>query len=105
MRANEFLFEDYNQQLQSDLTNLLVSAKGNGASDLDTAALARELQNMGYSVDEQSILTLLQNNPNITSSTPDQVQLNTPNATGSAVQGQDSASRVGDMAQKATKIG
>ena len=104
MRANEFLFEDYNQQLDSDLTNLLISAKGNGATDVDPTALATQLQNMGYSVDVNSIMALLQNNAAVSNATPDGITL-----TGSDGQAggqmQDNAAKVSDMAQKATNIG
>lgn len=104
MRAKEFLYEDYNQRLQSDLTNLLIGAKGNGASNVDTEALANELQNMGYSVDANSIMQLLQNNPAVMNATPNDVTL-TGGEGSDGGNTQDNAAKVGDMAQKATKIG
>jgi hypothetical protein len=59
---------------------------------------------MGYSVDANSIMMLLQNNPNIMNVSPESVTLSGGPDQASAGQGQDSAARVGDMAQKATKI-
>ncbi len=105
MRAKEFLFEDYNQRLDSDLTNLLIGAKGNGATNIDPVALANELQNMGYSVDEISIMALLQNNPNVSNASPDGITLTGGEDAGGGEQGEDSASRVSDMAQDATDLG
>ena len=104
MRARELLCEDYTQQLASDLNNLLIGAKGSGATEVRTDQLAAELQNMGYSVNVNSLMSLLQNNPIVTNATPEGITLSGPeNATGDG-QAQDNADRVGDMAQKATKI-
>lgn len=105
MRARELLCEDYNQQLASDLNNLLIGAKGSGATEVQTQKLANELQNMGYSVNVNSLMSLLQNNPIVMNATPESITLTSPeNASGDG-QTQDNAARVGDMAQKATKIG
>lgn len=105
MRAKEFLYEDYTQRLENDLANLLVGAKGGGAQKLDTDALINAMQGMGYSVDADNIMTLLQTNPNIVNSTPDEVTLTGSEEQGGADQEEDSAARVSDMAQAATKIG
>lgn len=102
MRAKEILYEDYTERLQSDLANLLVGAKGNGVSTLNTSQLAKELQRMGYSVNNNNIMQLLQNNPNVSSSTPDSITLA---GTGSDQESSDSAARVKDMADKANKLG
>ncbi len=105
MRAHEILFEDYNQQLESDLNNLLVGVKGNGASQVETQAVANQLQSMGYSVDVNSLMAALQNNPLVMNASPEVIQL-TGSEEMQGVNGpsEDSAGRVGDMAQKATKI-
>jgi len=103
MRAKE-LFEDYTQQLESDLNNLLIGAKGSGATNVSTQAVVNQLQGMGYSVDVNSIITALQGNPIVTGVNPQTIQFTSPEASSSAGQTQDSAGRVGDMAQKATKI-
>lgn len=105
MRANEFLFENYNQQLESDLTNLLVAAKANGARNVKTQAIVQQLQGMGYSVDTNSIITLLQGNPVVTNATPQSIILTAPEGAEGGNAGQDSAARVSDMAAKATTIG
>jgi len=105
MRARE-LFEDYNQSLESDLNNLLVGAKGNGAQQVQTQDIVDQLYGMGYSVDINSIMTLLSNNPAVMNATPQMITMTSPEgATGAGTGDQDSASRVSDMASKATKIG
>ncbi len=105
MRAKEILYEDYSQRLDSDLNNLLIGAKGNGAQDINTQDLANQLQGMGYSVDTNSLMTMLQNNPIVMNATPESITLTGPeNSTGGG-QTQDNAARVSDMASKATKIG
>jgi hypothetical protein len=104
MRAKEILYEDYNQRLESDLNNLLIGAKGNGAQDINTQDLANQLQQMGYAVDPNSLMTLLQNNPSITNATPDSITLASPEGA-EAGQEDDSASHVQDMAKSASKLG
>jgi hypothetical protein len=106
MRAREILQEDYNQSLLSDLNNLLVGAKANGAKDINTEDLVNQLYGMGYAVDVNSIMTLLSQNPNILNATPESITLTPPENVSGSANGptQDSATRVGDMAQKATKL-
>jgi len=108
MRAREILQEDYNQSLQSDLNNLLVAAKANGVQQLKTQDIVDQLYGMGYSVDINSIMSLLSNNPTIMNATPEMITMTSPEGASGAAAGtsdQDSASRVSDMAAKATKIG
>ncbi len=106
MRARELLDEDYNQNLESDLNNLLINVKGNNVTDIPMQTLVDKLQSSGYSVSPDSLSLLLQNNPIVANVTPDSVQLTPPES--AAPQGgptQDNASKVSDMAAKATKIG
>ena len=105
MRAKEVIYEDYTQRLESDLNNLLIGAKGSGARDIVTQDLVSQLQGMGYAVDTNSMITLLQNNPIITNATPDSITLVGTEGSGPAGQAQDSASHVKDMAQSASKLG
>ena len=106
MRARELLDEDYNQSLESDLNNLLISVKGNGITEIPTQKLADKLQASGYSVTPDSLMILLQDNPIVANVTPESISLLRPEAGASeAGQTQDSASKVSDLAQKATKIG
>lgn len=107
MRAREILQEDYNASLEADLNNLLIGAKGSGATQLQTQQVVNELQNMGYSVSPASLMHLLQKNPNVLNATPTMLTLKTAEtvADGSGQSGQENAAKVGDMAQSATKIG
>jgi hypothetical protein len=105
MRAKEVLYEDYSQRLDSDLNNLLIGAKGNGAQAIPTEKMVSTLQGMGYSVDANSIMAILQNNPGVANVTPESITLTTPESANGGGQAQDSAARVSDMAAKATKIG
>ncbi len=108
MRAREILEEDYNQSLKSDLENLLVAAKGSGATELKTKDLANRLYNMGYSVDVNSIISLLSDSPVVINATPEDVIITPPegiSASQNPAALQDTAARVSDMAKKATKIG
>jgi hypothetical protein len=107
VRARELLQEDYNQNLESDLTNLLVAAKGNGAQQVETQSIVDQLYGMGYAIDVNSILPLLGNNPAVMNATPEMITMTSPEG-GAAGQGsadQDSASMVSDMASKASSLG
>ena len=105
MRAREILQEDYNQSLESDLNNLLVGAKGNGAQQVSTQDIVDQLYSMGYSVDINSIIPLLGNNPTVMNATPEMIVMTAPEGMSDTdgADGEDSASRVSDMAAKATK--
>lgn len=107
MRAREILNDDYNQSLESDLSNLLTGAKGSGATELETRDLVTQLQNMGYSVNINSLMNLLSRNPLVLNATPTFVRLTSPDGSmeGGSDPAEDTAAQVGDMAQKATKIG
>ena len=106
MRAIEILLEDYNTSLESDLNNLIVAAKSSGATKLNTQDLVKQLYGMGYSVNANNILSLLNSNPAVSNATPEIVQLTPANAQPAAAgAGQDSAARVSDMAAKASSLG
>lgn len=107
MRAREILDENYNTNLESDLNNLLVGARGAGAEDLNTQDVVTQLQGMGYSVDQNSIMSLLSRNPMILNATPSSIKFTSPDGTmpGEGASGKDAAAQVSSMAQKATKIG
>lgn len=107
MRAREILQEDYNQSLESDLTNLIVGAKGTGAKQIRTKDVADQLYAMGYSIDVNSLIPMLGRNPAVLNATPEMINMTEPevSATGPAGPTQDNAARVKDMASKATEIG
>lgn len=104
MRAREFLQEDYSQSLDSDLNNLLVGAKGSGSEAINTSDLVSQLNAMGYSVNNNSIVSLLNQNPNVTSATPTVVNLQKPEVEQNPGADKDSASHVSSLAQKANTL-
>jgi hypothetical protein len=74
MRAREILQEDYNSSLESDLTNLLVGAKANGAQQIKTTDVVNQLYRMGYSIDVNSIIPLLSRNAAVLNATPEMIK-------------------------------
>lgn len=98
------LFEDYSQNLETDLTNILVGTKGAGSYEINTQDVVDQLYSMGYSVNVNSIISLLSNNPVVLNATPEIINLTKPDGI-SADDEQDTAEYVSNMAQKATKIG
>ena len=106
MRAREVLQENYQESLETDLGNLLTGAKGSGASQIATDNLVQQLSGMGYSVNSNSLLVLLQRNPMVLNATPQMVQLTGAEEDQMGQGGpEDSAAQVSDMAQKANTIG
>ena len=60
MRIAEILQEShYTDELQNDITNLLIAVAEDGIFKVETQNLLNDLQNMGYSIDEESILDVL----------------------------------------------
>lgn len=95
--------ENYTQELEMCLNDLLASAKGRGLDQISTDFLVKQMSDMGYEVNQNSILTLLQNNPFVVSATPDIVDLEQQDAAG--VMGDegtevDSEDKVDQMAQQ-----
>jgi hypothetical protein len=106
MRAREIIQEDYQESLDSDLSNILVGAKGSGATDINTEDLVLQLRGMGYSVNKNNIMVLLSRNPLVLNATPESVHLTEPEGSGEMntdTSKQDNADRVTDMAIKAAK--
>lgn len=104
MRIREILQEDYNEQLLSDLNNLLVGAKGSGDNQIITRNLVKQLYDMGYSVDQNSIMPLLSQCPVVTTATPQSITLSAPEgASGEGGPEEDSATKVADMARQASE--
>lgn len=103
MRAREILQEDYNQSLESDLNNILVGAKGSGATSVNTQDVVNQLYGMGYAINVNSIIQLLSNNPAVMNATPEEITMTSPDGA-NAGEGdeQDSAAQVSNMAQAAT---
>lgn len=104
MRARELLQENYAESLQVDLDNLLVSAKASGATSISTKDLVIQLQNMGYAVNTNSILSLLSNDPTVTNATQEIVTFSNDNAPNTNIDAEASAEKVRNMAQQATEI-
>jgi hypothetical protein len=103
MRAREILDEDYNQNLESDLSNLLIGAKGSGAQEINTQDLVAQLTNMGYSIDVNSLMLLLSGNPSVLNATPTTVNMTEPGGDLGDDPAQDSADKVSNIASKAAK--
>lgn len=104
MRIRELLREDYQSQLNSDVTNILVGAKGQGIDNIPTTALVQQLQKMGYSVDVDSLISLLQDNPAVQNASPEGIRLNgTDGSTDTAGSPEDTEMHVDSLAQKATQ--
>lgn len=104
MRLTEILREDYSENLDSDLTNLLVNLKSRGATEIKIMDLVRQLRGMGYvSVDQNSIRPLLQANPVVMGIDNTNVTLKTSETVGGN-ESENSAEQVKKLAKKASRI-
>ena len=59
MRAWELLKEDTGSKLETDLEDLLIAAKASGIEDVDIESLVDQLNAMGYSVTQDSLVDVL----------------------------------------------
>ena len=105
MRAREILQEDYNQSLESDLNNLLVAAKANGSTEVNTQDIVNQLYGMGYAIDTNSIMTLLSMNPVVMNATPEKINMTPPDGASAAGNEDDSGAKVKELARKASSLG
>lgn len=107
MRLREILHEDYNQDLINDLDNILVSAKAKDINDIDPNVIVRQMQHMGYSIDVGSLITLLQDNPNVQNASPEGIRLTGDDTTDEFSDNpqEDTESQVDQLAQQAAQKG
>lgn len=78
MRAAEFLFESYDEKLNSAVKMVLLKLKSLKIPQIKTQIFVNQLQKMGYSVDLNSLVDTLNNEQNsvlVTSATPDIIQI------------------------------
>lgn len=95
---------NYVGEIETALTDLLVAAKANNMSDMPTEKIVRELVNMGYNVDLDSIMDVLSGNPFVQVATKDSITLKDSSAattSGDAPAAETNRDKVKAMAQKA----
>jgi len=103
MRAKEFLLENYEADLMSELNNLLVAAKGSGAHSIRTQDLVNSLRQNGFSSSPESIEQLLSNNQMNVSVTPEEITFVDNQKNNNDMDSEESAQHVKQMAQRAVK--
>ena len=78
MRINEILLiESIGSQEESDLNDILASAKAHGITSVPTKTLVNTMLGMGHNINDNSILLLLKNNPYVENATSERVTLKT----------------------------
>lgn len=114
MRAEEFLIESYEDELNSALYAILAKARKLGMSSVKTPQVVSQLTSQGYSITPDGLLNLL-NDENVTiadknivniqkmvsSATPQAITFNKTDTAATAVD--DSGEKVKAMAMKAAK--
>ncbi len=105
MRAKEFLSENYEGDLMSELNNLLVAAKGAGASAIKTQDLVNSLRQNGFSASPESIEDLLTNNQMNVSVTPEEITFIDNQSNNNNMDSEESAQKVKDLAQRSMEKG
>lgn len=77
MRASELFETDYNDDLHSEVINLLAAISAEGIDEVDTQNLLNDLSQQGYAVDEQSLLELLDGLDIVSTASADSIQIST----------------------------
>lgn len=105
MKAYELLREDTQEQLRNDLQDVLIQAKGQNNSTIDTAYVVNQLSFMGYDVSPESLMQLISEIPLVVSADVNSISLDTTAGAAPPEQdtGDDSAEAVKKMAQRATE--
>ena len=77
MRVSTLLSEkaNYDAQLRSDINAYLIRLKANGITTIGTELMVRELSDMGYVVDAESLVSLLGQSKYIAKVTVDTIDL------------------------------
>jgi len=106
MRMYE-LFEDvtsYSTELDTAISDMLLYLKANNIESISTRQLVKSLNDEGYNVTIQSVISALENNPLVQVATVDSITVATTDsvsASGSLDSKQDNREKVQAMAQKA----
>jgi hypothetical protein len=66
---------NFDAQLIGDINAYLISLKANDIPSIDTEMMVRELNGMGYTIDEESLVDLLSNSKYVSKVTVDTIDL------------------------------
>ena len=100
--------EDYSQELQDDVTNLLVAISAEGIGEVDMDQVKVDLQNMGYNIATKDLFDIVSNLPIVSNASYNKIELNTDaDTTGDDAAEQDTEDddqkTVDDLADKQVK--
>lgn len=78
MRFWEIIAEgDYTEDLRAEIITLLTAVSAEGIEEISTQNLLNDLEQQGYSVDEQSLLELLDGMPVVRTASADTIEIST----------------------------
>ena len=99
--------DDYSQNLEDDITNLLVAISAEGIGEVDMDQLKTDLQNMGYTIDTRSLFNIVSNLPVVSNASYNKIELVTDVDTSGDDPAQDTEDddqkTVDDLADKQVK--
>ena len=102
MRLSELMESDYTEDLTSEVITLLTAISAEGIDEINTQNLLIDLEQQGYAIDEQSLLSLLDGLPIVATASADKIQISTSDV--DMMVGDDAeemaADHVDDMATK-----
>lgn len=96
MRFVEIVESGYIERLKGDLVSLLISLQAEGFNEIHIKQLVRDLRNMGYSVDDNSLFSVLEKLPIVAS-------VNSNSVTLSAQEGESEDGDINKLSQQAKK--
>lgn len=101
MRIREIITEsDYVNEINMEISNFLAAMRSEGITEIETSSLVSMLVNVGINVDNESILSILSDNPYVKSATPEKVEIKSSNNDVAGQPTDNSAEKVSDMAMK-----
>ena len=103
MRFAELFENDYTDDIQSEIITLLATVSATGVKEVKTSNLLKDLLNMGYSVDEDTLLEILDDLDIVATANKDDISISTSDMSAFDMAiGSDSPDpdRVGRLAKK-----
>lgn len=103
MRLRQLVENDYTSELEDTIVNLLTAISAEGLDTIDTEQLILDLQQQGFSINKNSLFSILNDLPIIVSANDDTISIRPSGERPSSQPNGSQSSHVKKQAQKQAK--
>ena len=103
MRLRQLVENDYTQELQDEIVNLLTAISAEGLETIDTDQLILDLQQQGFSINKNSLFTILNSLPIVANANDETISIRPSGERPSDQPNGSQSSHVRKQAQKQAK--